>query len=196
MSFSLELRNPYFYKKKIPIALLHFSAGFLLLITWNESNLQTLMPVLGSILFLIGLFELVYTFFAFKMLHKSPKINGLVRIVASVAFLFYAGLLFKQKDTSFAIFMLIIGVLFVFIYYIEKKWARPFVIELNESGVLFPGTFKTPLVPWKNFNNVILKDNILTLDLISNKVMQLEMKSVEDNEWVDKINLFCSEKIA
>lgn len=195
MSYSLELRNPYFYKKKVPIALLHFTAGFLLLITWNESNIQSTVPMVGSLLLLIAVFEVIYTFFAFKMMHKSPKINSLVRVVAAFTFLFYSGLLFQNGDVSFAIFMVVIGVIFIIIYFIERKWARPFVLTLNREGVLFPGTFKSPLIPWKNFNNVVLKDNILTMDLISNKVMQLEMRVIENEDKIAAINTFCTAHI-
>src|SRR5699024_1620518 len=159
MSFTLELRNPYFYKKKIPISLLHFTAGFLLLITWNLSSIESRMPIIGTLLLIVAVFELIYTFFAFKMMHRSPQMNSVVRIVTALSFLFYSGLLFYLKDTSFAVFMLVIGGIFIFIYFIERKWAKPFVIQLKPNGVLFPGTFKEPLIPWKNFNNVVLKDN-------------------------------------
>lgn len=195
MNFSLALRNPYYYKKKFPIALLHFTAGFLLLNAWYESNVQAALPVLGTVFLIIGFFEVVYTFFSFKMMHRVPLMNSIVRIVTAGAFLGYGILLFQQEQTLFAVFMLVIALAFIMIFFIEKRWAKPFIIQIDEQGVLFPGTFKTPLIPWKNFNNVILKDNILTLDLVSNKIMQLEMQAIPDEDSVKEINAFCREKI-
>ncbi len=195
MNYSLVLRNPYYYKKKFPIALLHFTAGFLLLNAWYESHVQTTMPVLGTVFLVIAFFEVVYTFFSFRMMHRFPIVNSIVRIVTSCAFLMYAILLFQQKQTLFAVFMLVIALAFVMIFMIEKKWARPFIIEINQQGVLFPGTFKKPLIPWHNFNHVLLKDNILTLDLTSNRIMQLEMRAIPDQKKVQEINIFCSQRI-
>ena len=195
MQYSLELRNPYYYKKKFPIALLHFTAGFLLLNAWYESNVQATQPVLGTVFLIVAFFEVIFTFFAFKTMHRSPMMNSIVRIVTACTFLLYSIILFKDGQTLFAVFMLVIALAFVMIYVIEKKWAKPFVITINPQGILFPGTFKNPLIPWKNFNNVILKDNILTLDLVSNKIMQLEMQAVPDASKVGEINAFCKEKL-
>ncbi len=195
MNYSLALRNPYYYKKKFPIALLHFTAGFLLLNAWYESHVQTAMPILGTVFLIIAFFEVVYTFFSFRMMHRFPVVNSIVRIVTSCAFLLYAILLFQQGQTLFAVFMLVIALAFVMIFIIERRWARPFIIDINERGVLFPGTFKNPLIPWHNFNNVVLKDNILTLDLTSNRIMQLEMRAIPDKNKVQEINMFCSQRI-
>lgn len=191
MHYSLELRNPYFYKKKFPIALLHFTAGFLLLDAWYESSVQSFIPWLGTIFLIIAFFEVVYTFFAFKMMHRFPLLNSVIRLLTSCSFLLYALILFRRSQPLFAVFMLIIAAAFVMIFFIEKRWSKPFVIEVNEQGVLFPGTFKNPLIPWKNFNHVILKDNILTLDLVSNRIMQLEMRAIPDENKVEEINAFC-----
>lgn len=195
MNYSLELRNPYFYRKKIPIALLHFTAGFLLLDAWYESSIQSAIPWLGTLFLIIAVFEVVYTFFAFKMMRRHPVLNATIRLVAAATFLLYALLLFNGAQVLFAIFMLIIAIAFALLFFIERRWAKPFVIEVNDQGVLFPGTFKNPLIPWKNFNHVVLKDNILTLDLTSNRVMQLEMQAIPDENKVQEINAFCMRKI-
>ncbi len=195
MSYSLELRNPYFHRKKFSIALLHFTAGFLLLDAWYESGIQSSAPWVGALLVFIAVFEVGYTFFAFKMMQRSPLLNSIIRLAVAAAFLLYAFLLFNQAQSVFAVFMLIIALAFVMIFFIEKKWAKPFVVEIKDQGVLFPGTFKNPLIPWRNFNNVVLKDNILTLDLTSNRIMQLEMKEIPDGNKVQKINAFCMLKI-
>lgn len=194
MNYSLALRNPYYHKKKFPIALLHFTAGFLLLNAWYESNVQAALPVLGTIFLVIGFFEVVYAFFSFKMMHRHPMFNGVVRIITACAFLGYSILLFEQDQTLFGVFMLVVAAAFVAIFLIERRWARPFLIDINEHGLLFPGTFKKPLIPWKNFNHVILKDNILTLDLTSNRIMQLEMQAIPDEDKVKEINAFCRGK--
>src|SRR5690625_4280273 len=195
MIYSLALRNPYYYKKKFPIALLHFTAGFLLLVVWSESRIQTSITWLGTLLLVFGVFELIFTFFAFKVMHRRPELNNIARIVTSCSFLFYTCYFFIKEQPLFAFFMLLISVVFSLIYWVEKKWSKPFEIKIDEQGVLFPGTFKSPLIPWKNFNNVIIKDNILTLDLTSNRILQMELQVFEDKNKVKEINLFCIEKI-
>lgn len=193
--YSLELRNPYYNKKKLPIALLHFTAGFLLLDAWYESSLQSYSPWLGIVFLIIAFFEIIYTFFAFRMMHKKPLLNSIVRIVTACAFLLYSIILFAYSQILFGIVMLVIAFAFVMIFFIEKKWARPLVIYFKEDGVLFPGTFKNPFIPWGNFNHIVLKNNILTFDLSSNRIIQLEMSAVPDEVEVSAINAFCTEKV-
>jgi hypothetical protein len=49
------------------------------------------------------------------------------------------------------------------------------------------------IFPWAEMDNVILKDNLLTIDFKSNKIIQVEI--VEPARGVDEteFNLFCNE---
>lgn len=68
---------------------------------------------------------------------------------------------------------------------------RPFRVLFSEAGIRYP-SFPVKLYSWKEVNNVIIKDKVLTIDLASNKLIQLVLeKSVSDS--IDEIafNAFC-----
>jgi hypothetical protein len=192
--FSLQIKNPYYYKKKFAIALLHFTAGFLLLDAWYESSAGS-ASWLGIIFLVIAFFEVIYAFFAFKLMHRYPLLNSVVRLVTACAFLVYSCLLFYRQQYLFGIFMAFITFAFVMIFFIERRWAKPFIVHINEDGILFPGTFKKPLIKWKDLNYVILRNSVLTLDMRSNRVIQLEIYEEPKEQQLQTFNAFCSAKI-
>lgn len=66
------------------------------------------------------------------------------------------------------------------------------VVNVEEEGIRIKKTFSNKLYEWVSFNDVILKDGLLTLDFKNNKVLQLELS---DNADEGSFNKFCSQKI-
>ena len=69
-------------------------------------------------------------------------------------------------------------------------------VFFKDEGVHLARVFKTVVFPWTEMDNVILKDNLLTIDLKSNKIIQVEI--MENSRMVDEtaFNLFCKEHIS
>ena len=76
------------------------------------------------------------------------------------------------------------------------------IVNKSKTSVLFSTTgvhlkriFKTIIYPWQKLDNVILKDNLLTIDFKSNKLIQAELD--EPHEQTDAImfNRFCKEQL-
>jgi hypothetical protein len=194
--FQLQLLNPYYRNRKLPVALLHFTAGFLLLDAWYESLLEGWSRGLALVFLLLALLEVLYAIFARRLQQKRGGTGRILRLVTGAAFLGYAGLQFTQHRGLSAAFMVLAAAAFVLIFFIEKRWNRPFIVRVNEEGVLFPRVFRSEWFPWNGFNHVILRGNLLTLDFRDNRIVQLEVEgdspmllSGEDAE--DRFNAFC-----
>lgn len=71
---------------------------------------------------------------------------------------------------------------------------KPPSVEINLTGIIINKHFAKPVYAWVCFSNVILKDNLLTLDFKDNKVLQLETDS---NGVIDvqQFNDFCARQI-
>jgi hypothetical protein len=67
----------------------------------------------------------------------------------------------------------------------RSVYVSPYLIELK----LYPHK----RYKWNDLNNVILKDNILTLDFKNNKLMQAEIESANINE--EAFNTFAKEQL-
>lgn len=192
--FSLTIHNPYYRNKKLPVALLHFTAGFLLLSAFLGSE-DGHYPRWIAITFLVlGIIEIIYTFFASRLQRYSHRPGEIIRLVTALAFVLYAVMLFKDNQLLFGIFMSLIVVAFIMIFFIERRWNRPFILKINEEGVWFPRYFRYQLFPWEKFNHVILRGNILTLDFTTNRVAQLEVFSSFNENQTLLFNQFCEKR--
>jgi hypothetical protein len=76
------------------------------------------------------------------------------------------------------------------LYSLYSITARPFIVVVAQAGITYP-SFPKKTYNWNEFNNVILKDGLLTIDFKDNTLIQ---QLVERNtERVDEkeFNEFC-----
>ena len=87
---------------------------------------------------------------------------------------------------------LIFVLIFLFANAVKRKKTT---ISFSEAGVNLTSVYKTVSYPWVKMDNVILKDNLLTVDFKTNKLLQTEIAA--GNEAVDEkiFNVFCSEQL-
>jgi hypothetical protein len=190
--FQLEILNPYYRNRKLPAALLHFTAGFLLLNGCYEALEGGYSRAVVMAFLLPGLAEIVFTFFAGRLQKSHPVPGAVLRLVSAAAFLLYAGLLFRGGHEVAGMVMAGVTAAFVLIFFVEKRWSRPFIIRVNEEGVWFPRAFSAELFPWDVFNHVILRGGLLTLDFRDNRIVQPEVKALTATGDED-FNAFCRE---
>lgn len=193
--YSFIIQRPAYRNKKLPVALLHFTAGFLLLSAFLESGNAGYPRWVAYSFLVLGVLELVYTFFAARLRQAKPLVGEIIRIVTALAFLLYAILLLIEKQTFFGICMILIALAFAMIYLIERRWTKPFILKVNEDGVWFPRFFKYQLFPWKDFNLVLLKGNLITLDFTNNRIAQIDLHETFDEHQSGTFNLFCANQL-
>jgi hypothetical protein len=85
-------------------------------------------------------------------------------------------------------------IFFVLMAILEKYAFKKEEIGFNRDEIYF-NRFFPKTIKWESLNNVVLKDGILTLDFMSNKVLQFETDELddEDEEEVteEEFNAFC-----
>ena len=88
---------------------------------------------------------------------------------------------------------LIFVTLFLFIRMVQQ---RRTVVEISAAGILIKRVMGTTRYEWKQTDNLVLKDGLLTIDLLSNKMVQAELAA--DTEPIDEnaFNLFCRQHLA
>lgn len=76
---------------------------------------------------------------------------------------------------------------------LEELSKKPLVIKFGKEKISYPSLFKTE-VEWPELNNVILKDNLLTMDFKNNKLLQ----GLITNEVMDEkaFNDFCWQQLS
>ncbi|MEP7236985.1 MAG: hypothetical protein ABI685_03935 [Ferruginibacter sp.] len=157
---------------------LHIIAAGLFALNAVDKNVK---PGMYLLLGFYALISLVYFF-----LRKQKKAFETFSLILA---LLYANFWFIYVG-AFA--LIIFVALYLFVTVVKGKKIS---ILFSEKGIYLTTVFKTIIYPWPDLDNVILKDNLLTVDFKSNKLIQAEI--AEGSEAVDErtFNLFCSEQL-
>ncbi|HMZ45407.1 MAG TPA: hypothetical protein PKG56_06910 [Chitinophagaceae bacterium] len=83
-----------------------------------------------------------------------------------------------------------IGVLLIILLSVTKKFTADIAVTINEKEVEIKNVFSNNY-QWSSFQNVILKDKLLTLDFKNNKILQVEILNKTTLEQEKEFNEFC-----
>jgi hypothetical protein len=90
-----------------------------------------------------------------------------------------------------------VGAFFFILTFLEYQTKRPLEIGFDHDRVVI-NTLVKQRFDWTAFNNVILKDGLLTLDFKSNRLIQKEVADDDDDDDADEeeFNLYCRGRLA
>ena len=183
-------------KRKKATDPLHMIAGFFLLgigatlsIDFGYSFLA-MLPV-----YIIALLSIFYGAIR-RRLDLSGTYNHWVRTAQFLTFALLAintiHVLNNIKISSLVVW----GVVTLFLMFTERKVFHDTAITIKAEGLYMPGYFTSHLIPWTNINDLVLRNDFITVGKNNNKYLQLEvLKSFADDE-LDKINEYSSQSIS
>lgn len=89
-----------------------------------------------------------------------------------------------------------VGAFFFVLTFLEYQTKRPLEIGFDQDRVVINTLIKQQF-DWSVFNNVLLKDGLLTLDFKSNRLIQKEVADDEDEDDADEeeFNLYCKGRL-
>jgi len=88
-----------------------------------------------------------------------------------------------------------LSVLFFILAFFEYQAKYPLEVGFSNDMVVINTLFKKK-IPWSDFNNVMLKDGLLTLDFKNNKLFQKEALDDDDVDAdEDEFNDYCREQL-
>jgi hypothetical protein len=189
--------------KRNQITGMHLMVGFLLIgigiVTWSVPNTvkQTALDFLnyfGMIYALLG-FLIIIICILFNRKVIQTKANTIIRIIEMMALLLmlifsvYKKWYLPVGYSSAALLGIILT------YILEANNKKDKKATFNETGVKIPGLGSNSNRPWSAIKNIILKNNILTVDFRNNKLYQAHLsknnKSLNQEDFV----AFAKEKI-
>ena len=137
-----------------------------------------------TIYILLGFYAIIGT--VYYLYRKNSKA---LEIFSLIMALLYANFWFQQVDI-FAMFAF--AAVYIIVTVVKEKTTT--VLFLTE-GVNLTRVFKTVIFPWSEMENVILKDNLLTIDFKTNKIIQVEILETERMVDEAEFNLFCTQQM-
>ena len=81
---------------------------------------------------------------------------------------------------------------FILLAILERQVKFPLEIGFSESQIVFNSLFKRKY-DWSQLSNVVMRDGLLTIDFINNRLLQREVEEEEEEEEVseEEFNAFC-----
>jgi protein-S-isoprenylcysteine O-methyltransferase Ste14 len=143
---------------------------------------------------LLGLASIAFPFFI-RRIKQFTAANTIARLIQ--AFVCLTGCLYFLSHMMPGIGMLLflVGLGLGYIGWSEVKIFQPVLITLDNTGITVPATFGKRLIGWNQLNNVILRDDLLTIDFKNNKIMHLEILDDLDAAKRTVINDFSKSRI-
>ncbi len=146
---------------------------------------QQLITPQKTIVYLIGFLFIAVVVGRNIYLHKVKKQE---KIYYNRALFFSAIVWTVMPQMQWLVFV------FAFLGLFEFHAKFPLEIGFTEQQIVFNSIIKKRY-SWNDFNNVVLRDNLLTLDFKSNKLFQKETIDEEGEADEDEFNDFCRERL-
>jgi hypothetical protein len=142
-----------------------------------------------------GLLSILFPFFMRRMRNFSGA-NSLMRLLQ--VFVCFSGSLYflSHMQPLIGLLQLLVGLGLAYIGWVEHTIFRPVYVLLDIAGITVPTTFSGRVVAWNQLNNVILRNDLLTVDFRNNKILQLEVLDNIPGIKEDEINGFCRSRLA
>lgn len=85
----------------------------------------------------------------------------------------------------------IVDILFVILNIIS---ARKLIVTIKNDNIIFP-SFPKKTIQWQQLNNLILKDDLLTIDFKNNKLIQQKISEASSTIDEKEFNEFCCQQL-
>ena len=157
-----------------------FTALTLFYLAFRSTNPDRLTLVVASFL-LIGL---VITLFSRRRARPDKVRYRYLLLLAALAWMFFTPAPW-------------VGALFFVLSFLEYQTKRPLEIGFDNDRVVI-NTLVKQQFDWAAFNNVVLKDGLLTLDFKSNRLIQREVTDDDEDDDADEeeFNAYCRGRLA
>lgn len=142
----------------------------------NSPNLR-ISVLVCALLFILFIFRDIY------LLRKKNTLQSLGIVILILGFRWYQYAL----GWGFAI-----NVLLWFLYLVSR---RQLAIDVTPEEIRYP-SFPVKKIPWSAVSNLVLKADILTIDLKNNKVYQHFVKDADQIVSEEIFNEFCRKQLA
>ncbi|ANH81930.1 hypothetical protein A8C56_13980 [Niabella ginsenosidivorans] len=142
---------------------------------YNSSNLKVSIPVYLTLFVLLILWD-VY------LLRKKNTLQSLGIIILIIGSRWY------QYTMGWGF---VINMLLWFLYLVAR---RRLIIAVSKETVRYP-SFPVKKIGWNRISNLILKDDILTIDLKNNKIYQHFVKYTDQVVDEEEFNEFCKRQL-
>ncbi|NLR58484.1 hypothetical protein HGH93_10260 [Chitinophaga polysaccharea] len=133
--------------------------------------------------------------FMMKKFKKFTEANTVARMIE--AFICFTGSLYflSHLYPVTALLLFAVGSCMAYVGWMEYKIFQPSYVTMDNTGITLPTLFSKRLVGWNELNNVILRNDLLTIDYKNNRILQLEVLDEPGQEQRAALNAFFQSRV-
>ena len=87
------------------------------------------------------------------------------------------------------------AVICVLLLFTERKVFHDAFLTLQEKSVSIPGYFSNRILPWEVIENLVIRQDYVTIYLPQNKYLQYEVAVELSEKEIKDLNNFCQQKL-
>lgn len=184
-------------RRKRSTGLLHIVAGFFLIAnagTYNElTNYGHVLAVIP--IYLVALISLFYGFLR-KRTDPNARYNHWLRMVQFLVFAVLGILMVNFGKTITVLSLFLWAAVTILLLFTERKIFHDAALTLKEDGIHIPGYFKHHVMPWHLIEELVLRQDYVTILRKDKKYVQLELLSAMEPQEIEQINRYSKARIA
>jgi hypothetical protein len=136
--------------------------------------------------FVFGIHAFIFAFMASASGSVPEKLILFICAALLIIYTSYTWLYKKKKEKSYMLMYLLMAAVWILntpfwyfsliypvLLFLQFRMESDFSILFDEEAIVIRGLFSEKY-KWQQMNNVILKDGLLTLDFVNNRIMQVE----------------------
>jgi hypothetical protein len=183
-------------RRKKSTGLFHVVAGLFLLANtaeyYKESGFKNFFSVLPMLL--VGLVSLIYGLFR-KKLDPAASFNHWIRVSQFLMFSILGVLMLQSKIEFRNISLLLWAAICIMLLFTERKIFHDAFLLFSKNNITIPGYFSNKVIPWSVIENIVVRQDFVTIYYPGNRYMQYEMLTEVTDTDIKTINLFCQQQI-
>lgn len=184
-------------RRKRSTGLLHVVAGFFLIAnagTYNQLHNYEQWPVVLPV-YAIALLSLVYGFWR-KRIDPLARYNHWIRMAQFGVFAVLGVLMINGSQSLTAATLFLWAGIALLLLFTERKVFHDTALLLEEDGIHVPGYFRDHVLPWAIIEELVLRQDYVTILRKDKKYVQLELLSPVSTAETEQINRYSKEQIA
>ncbi len=198
----ITYRIPIYYepfaKQKKAARLLHLLSAFLMIANaWGCFKQPTpnlffiVVQIAGAIL------TIVFAFSGKSGFSVSKSINGLFRLIEAALLFFAAWYFFNTMNLHLMGMLQMVGAVgLLLLFFTEQKLFAACFVNIDERGITTPGNFKNRTMPWADIDNMLVKNDFISINTKQNYFLQYRTAEVLSELQMDEMNAFCRQHFA
>lgn len=184
-------------RRKRSTGLLHVVAGFFLVAnagTYNQLHNYEQFMVTAPV-YIVALISLIYGFMR-KRIDPQARYNHWLRLVQFLIFAVLGILMINLEKTLSATGLFLWAGIVLLLLFTERKVFEDTALQLKEDGIHVPGSIRDHLVPWAIIEELVLRQDYVTILRKDKKYVQLELLSPVSAPEAEQILQYSQQQIA